>query len=66
MVRPYLRLLSATLLPVLLILFFCGTALAGRNHPDQVVPELDVGSLSGALGLLIGGLLLIRARVWPK
>jgi hypothetical protein len=58
--------LAVALFPVFLLLLFCGTTFAGRNHPDQVVPEIDLGSLSGALGLLIGGLLLIRARVWPK
>ncbi len=61
------RLARLALSAGLVILLAQGTALAGDNFPDQgPVPEIDLGSLSGAVSLLVGGLLVLRARIWPR
>ncbi len=61
------RLARVALSAGLVILLAQGTALASDNFPDEgPVPEIDMGSLSGAVSLLVGGLLLLRARIWPR
>jgi hypothetical protein len=47
-------------LGLFLIVLSAGTKLlAGAPSP---VPEIDAGSISGALGLLAGGILILRSR----
>ncbi len=65
--RGWRRTAQLFLMAGLVVLLAQGMALAGDNHPDEgPVPEIDLGSISGAVSLLVGGLLLIRARIWPR
>ena len=51
---------------MLILASLCNTAMAGAGPPPTPTPEIDPGSILGALALLSGGVMVLTDRCRAK